>query len=454
MWKNNKPKKINNEGFSLVEVLISIIILVIIMVPLMSNFIRSMEMNKKSETYQSQSNLAASVMEGLKVYSIEEIIQMFNEPKELFQIIPPDHIGGISQLILNSENEYLPGTSGEQTTCYFAIHRALAGGSAYDVFIKIDPIPYDKEANLDGNTEGILNNYLMPELINLDEKANGILFSNGSNVEKLKLKRDADRDNDIPMDDILDNLDRNVLELLVNQGTLFANTTLGNSTLYQDYLYEKDLWENIADEEEPAAPPIEPTIQNTDLVLDLLKFTDQDRIKEVVTKKMKVTVSDKHLLYEIEYVCDFDDPRWEEIRISHKIDDIIFTSTLENIYLAYEESIFHESHPADKIYIMNNDTSNSINFFVANQGNNVLFNPIVIDSIDGQAGDSIDVYTDIEQYESYVDGVEVVKEYSGLIKTYDLDRIFDISVDICKYESEQANRYGEVYYSLKSTKER
>lgn len=458
MWKINKPKRINNKGFSLVEVLISIVILVIIMVPLMSNFIRSMQMNKKSETYQTQSNLATSVMEGLKAYSIEEIIQMFNEPKELFKIIPPDDIDSITQLLLNSENKYISGTSSEQTTCYFAIHGVEAGGSAYDVFIKIDPTPYDKEVDVDGNMEGILNNYLMPRLINLDEKANGILFSNGSNVQSLRQKKNEETNEDILIDNIIEKLDENVLESLVQQGTLFAETTLHQSSLYQDYINAKNQWENDCEEAimkgEPIPTPgpssIEPTITNSNSVLHLLQYTQKNNIKNMVTKNMKVTVSGKELLYEIEYVCDFNDGRWEEIRINHTIDQVEFTSTLENIYLAYKESIFHKTHPADKIYIMNNDTSNAINFFIANQGS-TLHNPIVIDR---QAGDLVAVYTDVGQYESYVDGVEVVEEYPGLIKTYDLNRIFDLTIDICKSETDQDNRYSEVNYTLKSTKER
>lgn len=437
------------------EILISIVILVIVMLPLMSNFIRSMQMNKKSEIYQTQSNLAASIMEELKAYSIEEVIQTFNEPKELFKIIPADSVDSITQLVLDPENKYVPGTSSEQATCYFAIHGALAGSSAYDVFIKIDATPYDKDIIIDGNTESILNNYLLPELINLDEKANGILFSDGSNVQSLIRKRNAENNEDIPVEDILVNLDQNVLDLLVEQGTLFAETSLHQSPKYLAYINERNQWENDCEEAimrgEPTPAPsfTEPTISDPDL--DLLKYTNEDDIKRMVTKNMRVTVSDKNLQYEIEYVCDFNDGIWKEIRMTHNIDQIEYSSTLENIYLAYVQSIFHETHPADKIYIKNNYISNSISFFVADQGNIILHYPITIDR---QAGDSIAIHTDVNQYETFVDGVEVVEEYPGLIKTYELNRIFDITIDISKAETDQDNRYKEVYYSLKSTKER
>ncbi|NLJ95541.1 MAG: hypothetical protein GX321_00180 [Clostridiales bacterium] len=412
-------------------------------------------MNKKSQIYQNQSNLAASIMEGLKTYSIEEIIQTFNEPKELFKILPPSTVDSITQLILDSDNKYIPGTSSEQTTCYFAIHGIRASGSAYDVLIRIDASPYDKDIIVDGNVESILNNYLLPELINLDEKANGILFSNGNNVQNLIRKKKAENNDDIPVEDIQDNLDQNVLDLIVQQGTLFAETTLLQTPKYLNYINERNQWENDCEEAimrgEPTPAPtfVEPTISDPDL--DLLKYTREDDIKKMVTKNMKVTVSDKELQYEIEYICDFNDGRWEEIRISHNIDQIEFSTTLENVYLAYEESIFHERHLADKIFIRNKDITKPVNFFVADQGNIILHYPIVIDR---QDGDSIAVHTDVSQYEPYVEGVEVVEEYPELIRTYDLNRIFDITIDICKAEREQDNRYKEVYYSLKSTKER
>lgn len=56
IYNKRSGYRLNNRGFSLVELLISIAVLVIIMVPLMGNFIRSMQINKKSERYQIQSN--------------------------------------------------------------------------------------------------------------------------------------------------------------------------------------------------------------------------------------------------------------------------------------------------------------------------------------------------------------------------------------------------------------
>jgi type II secretory pathway pseudopilin PulG len=45
-----------------VELIISIAILAIVMIPIMGNFFRSMQLNKKAEDLQVQSNLASNIM--------------------------------------------------------------------------------------------------------------------------------------------------------------------------------------------------------------------------------------------------------------------------------------------------------------------------------------------------------------------------------------------------------
>lgn len=464
--KNNHKafKGLNNSGFSLVELLISIIILVIIMVPLMSNFIRSMQMNKKAETYQVQSNLAASVMEGLKASTIEEVIEEFIGSQESFTIIP-NEVGSITGLKLTSENEYeITNITDEQDIYYFAINGVVENDSIYDVLIKLDATIYDKEISVGGDTQGILNKYPMPEIINLDEKANGIIFSDGSTVQSIT---EAKENNvGIPFENIpKEDLDQNVLNLLGQQGRTFAEAALYQSQKYADYLSALDQYRNACEEAAmkegvpTLAPPIdliEPTIWDPDL--DLKKYFTPEDIVMNVTKNMIITVSDNIIQYEIEYVCDFDDGVWNEISITNSVDRVEYASSLENVYLSYKQSIFHGAHTdkdllAADIIRIRNTTSNPINFFVADQ-NNPTQNSI---HIKRQEGEPITVFTDVETYKVFVGDVEDTNpdnRNDGLVKTYDLDRIFDITIDICKAETNQENRYKEKYYTLKSTKER
>ena len=429
---NIRERKIlNDKGFSLVELIISIAILVIIMVPLMSNFIRSMQTNKKAEKYQTQNNLAASVMEGLKASTIDEIIREFNEPKDSFDIIPND-IEDIMRLEQIAPDEYRKRETDnydEQATDYYAIHGVKAGSSAYDVFIRLDAA-----TDVYKTDDSDLNNYPMPEIINLDEKANGLLFSDGSSVYKAY---EADPD-------------EMVLDALLEQGITYANTTLHSSQAYLDYEIEYNQWENDSKEavmqgNTPPPAPSEPTLEG----LGLHVYTDRDNIKKYIKKNMIITVDDAAISYDIKYVCDY----WAPIEISHNIDRVELADTVENIYLFYQQSIFQralsfgEDSSADIISIYNADPTNKVNFFIADQ-NNTLHNPV---RIERPTDDSVKVFTDVQSYEA---NSGILPINPALVNTYELNRIFDITNNICKTEAEQSNRYKEVYYTLKSTKER
>ncbi len=423
-------KRLNNRGFSLVELLISIAILVIIMLPLMNNFIQSMKMNKRAEKYQVQSTLAASIMEGIKASTTREIIDAFNNPKEDFDIIP-NSLVDITRLELLATDVYEESNSDkEQTTCYFAIHGVVEGGSAYDAFIELDGSAYKAE------TDG-LNNYPMPEIINLDAQANGLLFSDGHSIYNPSLS----------------DSDQLALDAFTLQGQAYAEASYYLSPEFLQYIDNMTIWENEREEANMKGEPIppkdfsEPTL--TDLGLDV--YTKPNEIKKYVTKNIRITVNDNNISYEIEYLCDW----WAPIIITHSIDQVDYASAVENVYLFYNQSVFQEAHNfgdgfyADNIYISNDDIANKINFFVAEQ-NSSTYNVRIYRPDD----DSIAVFTDASSYEAYAGSTEDTNVNSNIIKTYELNRIFDITIKICKQETDPSNRYKEVYYTLKSTKER
>lgn len=297
----------------------------------------------------------------------------------------------ITRLEQISEDEYVETSlDEEQTTSFFAIHGVVAGGSAYDVFIRLDASVYKGE-------EDKLNNFLMPEVINLDEKANGLFFSDGSSVNGAGVE----------------DSDQLALNSFTQQGTQYAITTLHQSEEYIEYLKEYAIWRNeceVASMKGEPLPPrwfAEPTLED----LDLEKYTDPNEIMKYVTKNMNITVSDTLVSYEIEYICDW----WSQIRITHSIDQVEYADTIENIYLFYKQSAFHEAHApgdgynADRIRLTNNDTSKNIKFFVADQ-KNILNNPVLITRT---PGDSIAVFTNLSSYEAYAGSSTDMGTYSS-----------------------------------------
>ncbi len=448
--KREKCKKtgegLNNRGFSLVELLISIAILVIVMVPLMSNFFRSTQMNKKAERLQIQSNLAASILEGLKASDMTAILEQFTGARP-FELISESISGGVSRLYY--EDGVLQDTPppGEQTDYYFAINGIQAGGSVYHAFITIDPLSYKDES------AGKMNSYPMPEPINLDGKMNALLFSSGSESGEATA------------------YDEHALTSFGQWGRAYAQRKLEQSPEYQSYLTDYNRYLDIIEENalktpRPADPPMptEPTLESYAALPgkgDYLYYFDQGYLRQIITKTMRVTVNMETVTYELEYNCAW--PKGpqapQEIgednvqsSIVHSISVKTYAKPVQNVYLFYTPSEFQAVHQADTALLRNMDAANPVSFYVAKQG--TVTNPITI----SREGGNISAYTDILFFHSYVDGAIEAGQgtvNSNIIRTQPKDRIYQVKIDICKYvDTPYLNQmYKEVEYTLEGTME-
>lgn len=434
------PLRRNNKGFSLIELLVSIVVLVIIMVPLMSNFIQAMRSNQKAEKLQLQSNLAASIMEGLKSYQINDavetdIIEEFNGIRDNFDIIS-NPVEDVMRLELNHEGKFVRTTSeDEQATYYFAIHGILAGGTAYDAFIELDAEAYKEN-------DGTMNLYPMPEVINLDEKANGLLFSNGTQNGELETEAMDDR----------------ALSTYVLWGTAYAQMKFRQSPEYLSYLDRHDKWLDEREQNEmdgsPLGPePVEPTMEDYASTYDI--YYNPNKVEDYITKTMSVSVSDKTVNYRVDYECIWPAGSNIEKTISNQISSVEYSIPIENIYLFYSPSRFQQDHSADSIVIKNDTPSNKINFFAAKQNGAIISNVVKLQRLNTE--DQVSVYTDLTPIISYIG--EVTEEGTGsinqaVVKSEEKNRIYDVTIKICEYKDvEPAHRYQKVFYTLEATKE-
>ena len=87
MQKHRKKRQLNNEGFSLVELLIAIVILSIIVVPLLHSFVTSARTNAKSRTTMHATAIAEDVMEMFEAHSLEEMSDIYTgaSPAGIYQ---------------------------------------------------------------------------------------------------------------------------------------------------------------------------------------------------------------------------------------------------------------------------------------------------------------------------------------------------------------------------------
>ena len=77
MQKNTERRQLNNEGFSLIELLIAIVILSIIVVPLLHSFVTSARTNAKSRNTMHATAIAEDVMEQFEAHTLEEMADTY-----------------------------------------------------------------------------------------------------------------------------------------------------------------------------------------------------------------------------------------------------------------------------------------------------------------------------------------------------------------------------------------
>lgn len=74
-----KRKKLNNEGFSFIEVLIALSILVVVSIPILVSINHSMKLNTQSKTKQRAVSVEQSITEKLGTLNVPEVIDRFRQ---------------------------------------------------------------------------------------------------------------------------------------------------------------------------------------------------------------------------------------------------------------------------------------------------------------------------------------------------------------------------------------
>ncbi|MDF2487145.1 MAG: prepilin-type N-terminal cleavage/methylation domain [Herbinix sp.] len=437
-------KNLNNRGFSLVELIISIAILAIVMIPLMSNFIRSVQMNQKAEEMQVQSNTAADVLEGFKTLKMNEILEQFQGPAGDFDIITDESedqcVGEVMRLSYKEETgTYIPyDASILQEPYYFAIHDIEAGGSTYDTLITMDPTTYA--------TSGILNDYPMPEVINLDEKANGLLLSMGQSDT--------------------DTLDQEALITFISRGQAYAQRLYLQSMEYLTYLDELDQWKDECEEaemggpppsEEPSTPPFDASVEAYEEYLDSAVITSLMN----KTMSIRLNAAADTITYQIIYECAWT-PSDVDKTVQFSVSEIKYLNQIENIYLFYTPSIFGYSDGItnpDIVKITNDNNLNPVKLFIIKQKKEPPITAALTVSRNSEL-DHVMTYTNLTASEVLVEirdviaGVEEQDIITDIIKKEKQDRIYQITVNI--YEAVNGgtqDKYKNTLYTLESTKE-
>jgi prepilin-type N-terminal cleavage/methylation domain-containing protein len=133
---------LNNKGFSLIELIVSIAVLALVIVPILNNFVASANVNAEAKRAQEQNTLVQQLMEETKSSSLHEIARQFNYPEDgtLSYELKPDGAGG-----------YLPVQEGERSCVRTAITGPTGNLYEYRFIARTDRPYYFARKNLDYN---------------------------------------------------------------------------------------------------------------------------------------------------------------------------------------------------------------------------------------------------------------------------------------------------------------
>ena len=102
-----KKKELNNQGVTLVELLVAVAIIGIIVGPFLHAFVSSIQTNSKARNSLRATTVAQDIVEVIKAYEIEELGYQFNFPDKGFHVIHNGSVsGGSVEEVLYSGGAY------------------------------------------------------------------------------------------------------------------------------------------------------------------------------------------------------------------------------------------------------------------------------------------------------------------------------------------------------------
>ncbi|MFQ9933106.1 MAG: prepilin-type N-terminal cleavage/methylation domain-containing protein [Lachnospiraceae bacterium] len=151
-----KKGKVNNRGFSLIEVLVAIAILAVITLPIIKAFTTSGVINKKAREVENANTAASAVVEDFKSLSVRQL-------KEKYKYKYDDATGVYEFTVTDEEESFYRGVNGEE----------------YAINVTLDPSAYEDSIGQNGehgnNPSNNINSYDMPSFASLSTQKDYII---------------------------------------------------------------------------------------------------------------------------------------------------------------------------------------------------------------------------------------------------------------------------------------
>lgn len=135
-WR--KRLQLNKAGFSLIELIVSIVILAIVVLPILTAFVVSARTNAKAMNKYRATNIAENIMEGLERESLENVKNEFSGTS--FSLFPVNTSEYCELMYDKDKSTYVKGVSSTQDNhkFYFFIPEIKNDNRSYAALITID----------------------------------------------------------------------------------------------------------------------------------------------------------------------------------------------------------------------------------------------------------------------------------------------------------------------------
>ncbi|MCR5487517.1 MAG: prepilin-type N-terminal cleavage/methylation domain-containing protein [Lachnospiraceae bacterium] len=193
--KIGKEQKLNNAGFSLLELMVAVLILAVISAPFLHSFVTTARVNRKAKNKLNATMAAQDIMEGLKGSRTEEIEAQFADPAGVsvnFTLIANEAVRDRDNIV------YQPS---DPDGFQYVIKNLKYQNATYDARIKLDAAPYrDKSKQNTSDTPDYVAPNFDPliQVSAMDNSRDGIFMADNREfqdyvMEELK-KQDAASD--------------------------------------------------------------------------------------------------------------------------------------------------------------------------------------------------------------------------------------------------------------------
>ena len=406
-------RKNDNQGFTLIEVLLSITIIAILFLSVLQAFTNTAKVSNIAQKQQDASITAQNIMENLKTMSLEDAAIQYMKAGYPEGVISSGHhftkfdTASVKKLVNGGITTYTFDPPPGRDIYSFAITNLTENGVAYDALVTLDTATYS-DASKYTNT---MNNYQMPKLLTINENVVAIL-----DMENLQ-----------------------------------ATTAYDNEALS----YFKSFHAAYVNAVEAQPTPIPPHTHVADATIDA------STTKNIIMTLAKDTIKNENdITSYLKYTCSVD------LNDDHVVDtfdsDEIYTGAYtiptdtsqgSNIYLFYTPSSFAklDASRRDTITIINKDAIKA-NIYIAYQTSNSTTTPVNIKKLTATGEDTTDNIKVFTNFQGTINSstISAGKLYDKTTSNY---RIYKITIEIYPKGAISNNDFSSPYLTLTSVKE-